>query len=106
MKLMCIGRANLKYWETTYPECSMFDDGAKLCALPLTLDDDILAAAKALAYRQHKTIGEIISALARQALRPQEAGGSTRNGIPLLPVRPDAAPVTLDLVNQLRDELP
>ena len=29
-----------------------------------------------------------------------------RNGIRLLPRRPDAKPVTLELVNQLRDELP
>jgi hypothetical protein len=29
-----------------------------------------------------------------------------RNGVPLLPRRKGASPVTLDLVNQLRDELP
>ena len=72
----------------------------------LTIDDDVLAAAKDLAMRQHKSVGEVISALSRQALRPEEAGYSSRNGIPLLPVRPDAMAVTLELVNQLRDELP
>jgi hypothetical protein len=30
--------------------------------------------------------------------------GATRNGIPLLPVRPAGGPVTLELVNELRDE--
>jgi hypothetical protein len=72
----------------------------------LAIDDDVLAAAKPLATRQHKSVDEVISTLARQALRPSRIDGDTRNGVPLLPRRPDAAPVTLELVNQLRDELP
>jgi hypothetical protein len=72
----------------------------------LTIDDDVLAAAKDLAMRQHKSVGEVISALSRQALRPDVSGSSSRNGVPLLPVRADATAVTLELVNQLRDELP
>ncbi|MBI3186868.1 MAG: CopG family transcriptional regulator [Gammaproteobacteria bacterium] len=71
----------------------------------LTIEDDVLAAAKSLASRQHKTVGEVISELARHALR-REPGSAVRNGIPLLPQREDAAPVTPELVNQLRDELP
>ncbi len=72
----------------------------------LSIDDDVLAAARGLADRQHKSVGEVISALARQALRPEAAGQRTRNGVQLLPVRVDAKPVTLELVNQLRDEAP
>lgn len=72
----------------------------------LTIDDDILAAAKGMAIRQHKSVGEVISALARQALRPPAIGDTVRNGVPLLPVRGDSKPVTPELVNQLRDELP
>jgi len=72
----------------------------------LSIDDDVLAAARGLADRQHKSVGEVISALARQALRPEAAGQRTRNGVLLLPVRVDAKPVTLELVNQLRDEAP
>jgi len=71
----------------------------------LAIDDDVLAAAKGLAVRQHKSIGAVISMLARQALRPASTARKMRNGIPLLPVRPDAVPVTMELVNQLRDEL-
>lgn len=71
----------------------------------LTLDDDVLAAARALAERQHKSIGEVVSALAREALQPKEPPGAQRNGIPLLPRSPQAQPVTPELVNQLRDEL-
>ena len=72
----------------------------------LAIDDDVLAAAKGLATQQRKSIGEVISALARQALRPTSAHGTTRNGILLLPVRADAVPVSPELVNRLRDELP
>lgn len=73
----------------------------------LAIDDDILAAAKHLAEREHKSIGEVISALARQGLSRSTRGSKTeRNGIPLLPSRKAAVPVTLELVNQLRDEQP
>ena len=71
----------------------------------LAIDDDVLMAAKALAKRQRKSLGEVISALARQALRPVTAYAVTRNGVPLLPRRSDAKPVTPELVNQMRDEL-
>lgn len=76
----------------------------------LAIDDDILAAAKHLAEREHKTVGEVMSALARQGLaraaRGTRGAPTQRNGVPLLPSRRDATPVTMELVNQLRDELP
>lgn len=71
----------------------------------LTIDDDVLAAAKGLAAQQHKTLGEVISDLARDALQPTRASRSNRNGVPLLAVRAGTVPATLELVNQLRDEL-
>jgi len=73
----------------------------------LAIDDDVLAAAKHLAERDRKTLGQVVSALARQGLsRGARAARTERNGVPLLPVRRGAAPVTPELVNQLRDELP
>jgi hypothetical protein len=63
----------------------------------LSLDDDVLAAARVLA---------------RQALvapYPETAAGrepASRNGLSLLPLQPGGAPVDLNLVNHLRDELP
>ena len=71
----------------------------------LTIDDDVLAAAKELATTESKSIGEVISALARRALRPAETGRKTRNGVPLLPVNPNSPRVTSELVHQLREEL-
>lgn len=72
----------------------------------LTIDDDVLAAAKGLAAAQHRSIGNILSSLARQALRPNAPSGTTRNGVPLLTLRTGAEIVTPELVNRLRDELP
>ena len=72
----------------------------------LTIDDDVLAAAKGLAERQRISVGEVISALARQALRPSTLPAKTRNGVLILALREPAAPVNLQLVNELRDEVP
>ena len=72
----------------------------------LKLDEDVLAAARALAQQQDKTLGEVVSELARRGLQPAATAPIVRNGIRLLPVREGARPVTLKLVNRLRDELP
>ncbi len=71
----------------------------------LTIDDDVLVAAKAIAQQQHKSIGEVLSHLARRALRRPQAP-AVRNGVPLLPVSRGQAVVTLEIVNDLRDRLP
>jgi hypothetical protein len=71
----------------------------------LSIDDDVLAAAKELATTEQKTVGEVISALARRALRPADMGRKTRNGVPLLAVNPNAPRVTSELVRQLSEEL-
>ena len=70
----------------------------------LALDDDVLIAAKAIARQQRKSVGEVVSDLARRALRPPRAAKS-RNGVALLPVSDAQAVVTLETVNALRDEV-
>lgn len=73
----------------------------------LAIDDDILATAKHLAERDRKTVGEVISDLARQGLaRTARSTPAERNGVPLLPSRRGATTITPELVNHLRDELP
>ena len=69
----------------------------------LAIDDDVLAVARAMAQQQERSIGEIISDLARRSLRRPSAGGQ-RNGFPLLSPKPGVAAVTLETVNALRDE--
>lgn len=71
----------------------------------LAIDDDVLAAARHLAEREQRSIGDVVSSLARQGLaRGAGDQAAERNGIPLLPGRPGRPAVTLELVNQLRDE--
>jgi len=78
----------------------------------LQLDDDVLAAARVLARQQRTSPGAVISELARQALVAPAPGSGLehlradhRNGLPLLPWKETGAPVDLELVNNLRDEL-
>ena len=72
----------------------------------LAIDDDVLAAAKEMAATERRSVGEVISALARAAMRPSSSGRATRNGVPLLRVRKGAPRVTSELVRQLGEELP
>ena len=69
------------------------------------LDEDVLLVAKEIAHKRGVSIGRILSDLVRQALVRQD-GETTRNGVPLFPIRSEARIVTLELVNQLRDEAP
>ena len=72
----------------------------------LSIDDDVLSAAKEMAAMEKKSVGEVISSLARRALVPATSKAETRNGVPLLKVRKGATRrVTSELVHQLREEL-
>ncbi len=55
----------------------------------VTLDDDIAAAAQALARASGKTLGQALSLLARRGLKAQNALG-TRNGLPVFAVSANA----------------
>lgn len=68
----------------------------------LAIDDDVFVAAKAIAQQQDRSLGEVISDLARRSLQ-RPPSGAMRNGIPLLSPKSDV-PVTIDIVNALRDE--
>jgi hypothetical protein len=69
----------------------------------LDIDEDVLLATQEIANRKGVSIGQALSDLARQALI-QRTEPLTRNGVPLFPRQPVAEVVTLELVNQLRDE--
>ena len=72
----------------------------------LSIDDDVLMAAKTVAERERRTIGEVLSDFARQGLKRDASASGLRNGIRLLPAQTSASPITMELVNQLRDDLP
>ncbi len=70
----------------------------------IDIDDDVLLATKEIAQREGTSMGKVLSNLARQALTRQ-TDLQVRNDVPLFPRQPTAKVVTLELVNQLRDEL-
>jgi len=70
----------------------------------LKIDDDVLQAAREIAANSGRTTGEVLSELARRGLQPG-LRGEVRNGVPLLPRRPNGSRrPTMGLVNHLRDE--
>ena len=69
----------------------------------LDLDDDVLQAAKEIAETRHMTAGQVVSDLVRKALHPPARPPRVRNGVSVLPRRPDGAPLTMKRVNELRD---
>jgi hypothetical protein len=71
----------------------------------LNIDDDVLLAVRNIATKEGKSLGQVISVLARQTLNSSEPDRVFRNGIRLLPVRPGASPITPELVRQLQNEL-
>ena len=57
-----------------------------------------------MAARQKRSVGEVVSDLARRALTPAADASRTRNGVPLL--ARGGTVVTAELIVKLRDELP
>jgi hypothetical protein len=71
----------------------------------LTIDDDILRAAKTLAAQQGQSIGAVISELARQGLRREPQVKHEEGGLPVFEVR-EGAPVFGPIeVEQALDDL-
>ena len=69
----------------------------------LTVDDDVLLAARKLADASGKSVGKALSDLARRGLSSSMTG-RRRGGIQLLPTKDGATGATLEEVNRLRDE--
>jgi hypothetical protein len=74
----------------------------------LDIADDVLQAAKERAQREKKTIGEVISELARRALTtPQEPPLTVRESKAVYGLRPFARRggiVTNELIDKLRED--
>ena len=69
----------------------------------LDIDADVLGAAKQLAVQRKTSAGKVISELVRKALTPKKVP-KYRNGIRLLERVPGSRPMTMEMVNRLRDE--
>ena len=74
----------------------------------LTIPDDVLAAARQRAEAHGQTLGDALADLARKGLESELDSESSDfwKRVKFFPHRPDDPPVTLELVNRLRDELP
>ena len=70
----------------------------------LNIDDDVLSAVKELSSLSGRTLGEVLSDLARAALTRNVEEAAIRNGVPLLDSTPDAGVVTSEHVARLMDE--
>ena len=71
----------------------------------LTLDADVLAAARDLAARSGSTIGRVISDLARKALTGADGQPASEDGFfGFVPLPPRGGVVSNELVNAIRDE--
>ena len=75
----------------------------------ITIDDDVLLAAKALARRDGSSLGAVISELARRGLN----GGPTVDTVPenegfhgFRPLPRRGKPVTNELIDRLREDGP
>jgi hypothetical protein len=72
----------------------------------LDIDDDILQAAKELAWKERSTAGRVISNLARKALSGSVSDTKEKfiyeNGIPVRPSRGEI--ITLEHVQRIMDE--
>jgi hypothetical protein len=73
----------------------------------INIDDDVLETVKAVAIRDRKPVGVVVSEMLRRSVEPPaRAPRRIRNGIPLFPVAPKARLVTPDVVRELLEEEP
>lgn len=71
----------------------------------LEIDDTILAVARAIARDEGVSLGAAVSRLAEQGLRARASRSSAAaSGFPVFTAPEDAAPITVDVVNNHRDD--
>ncbi len=69
----------------------------------LNIDDDVYQAAKSIAEAEGRTVGDVLSSLARRALAPRryEMGDE---GIPSFVVSENISPLTMHMVKEALEE--
>ena len=68
----------------------------------LEIDADVLQAAREMAAKQKRSVGAVISDLARRGLHAGPLTRGLRNGVPLLPSRGEI--ITMSHVREILDE--
>jgi hypothetical protein len=68
----------------------------------LDIDDDVVAAARELAAGQRRSLGSVISELARRGLTPAQVEAD--GGLPVIRVPAGTPPITPEMVRRALDE--
>jgi hypothetical protein len=68
----------------------------------LEIDDDVVAAARELAAGERRSLGSVISELARRGLTPTRVEAD--DGLPVIRVPPGTPPITAEMVRRALDE--
>jgi len=68
----------------------------------LDLDPDVLVAARALAAEQRRSLGSVVSELARRGLTPGRV--ESGDGLPVIRVPAGTPPITAAMVRRALDE--
>ena len=69
----------------------------------IQIDDDILETARSMARLEKLSLGRVISKLARRGLAPRQMENQKKI-FPTFSVKPDAKPITLEIVQQANEE--
>lgn len=70
----------------------------------LQIDDDILRVARSLARSEGKSLGEVVSELARKGLRPARPKRPDATGFPTFDIPADAPPLTPEMVREALED--
>jgi hypothetical protein len=68
----------------------------------LDIDEDVVVAARELAVIERRSLGSVISELARRGLTPARV--ETANGLPVIRVPAGTPPITPQMVRRALDE--
>ena len=70
----------------------------------ITIDDEVVRVARAMADAREISIGAMISELARRGIESESRIASTPKGFPVFRVSPNAKPITPDDVRRSEEE--
>lgn len=76
----------------------------RLMRTTISLDADVLDAARAIARVEGRSLGDVVSDLARRGLTPAQARIDEEDGFPVFSVKPGSGPITDEMVAAALDE--
>lgn len=68
------------------------------------IDEDVLSAARSLAQVQRRSIGSVLSVLARRGLRSSAPTGLGEGGFPVFTLTSGGRPITSEMVRAAQDD--